>query len=209
MGRRAKFDRDQAVNRVLQEVWKRGFAACSVKFLAEMLGITRSSFYNAFGNREALFREVLERYFDTAPERALLTLDANSRVLFLLTEVFRDICRARAADSEARGCLITNGVTELVGVNESFGPVFAAIVLDGVQAMERLLRQAADHGEMTDDGDLEQKALALQAYMMGLNVTSMVARSEQELWLATRQVLMGLGVYDADADLGTVEISVG
>ncbi|HHL20983.1 MAG TPA: TetR/AcrR family transcriptional regulator, partial [Aliiroseovarius sp.] len=69
MGRPSKFDREAAIDKVMQEVWRNGFERASVKALSERLGITRSSFYNAFDSREALFEKVLARYFAQSPDR--------------------------------------------------------------------------------------------------------------------------------------------
>ena len=59
MARPSKFDRQTAVELVMNDIWRSGFEANSVKAISEKLGITRSSFYNAFGSREALFLEAL------------------------------------------------------------------------------------------------------------------------------------------------------
>ena len=48
MGRPAKFDRDKAIEIIMNEIWKKGYEACSVKALSEKLSITRPSFYHAF-----------------------------------------------------------------------------------------------------------------------------------------------------------------
>ncbi len=196
MGRPAKFNRDEAVETVMNEIWKNGFAACSVKAVSEKLGITRSSFYNAFGDRAALFEEVLERYFSQSPDRALNDGGDKRPVLPLLTRVFREVCRIRAADAQARGCMVINCVAELVGVDDTLGPVLERAVLGNIGRLEFLLRRAAENGEITDNGDLHEKALALQNLLIGLNVMCKVVRSEEELWAAARQTLRGLGLYD-------------
>lgn len=195
MGRPAKFDRQAAVELVMNEIWRHGFEACSVKAISEKLGITRSSFYNAFGSREALFLEALELYFSKSPDKALAKLDSKASVLKVLTDVFREVCRSRAADPEARGCMVVNCVTELVGVDDALGPVLEKTILGSLDRLEHLLDQAAANGEIEDKGDLREKALALQNLLIGLNVMAKVVRSEGDLWAAARQTLEGLGIY--------------
>ncbi len=195
MGRPAKFDRQAAVERVMNEIWRHGFEACSVKAISEKLGITRSSFYNAFGSREALFLEALTLYFTQSPDKALAEMDSKASVLKVLTNVFREVCRSRAADPEARGCMAVNCVAELVGVDDTLGPVLEKAILSSLDRLERLLGQAAANGEIKDKGDLREKALALQNLLIGLNVMAKVVRSESDLWAAARQTLEGLGLY--------------
>ncbi len=197
MGRPIKFDRQAAIELVMNVIWRSGFEACSVKAISEKLGITRSSFYNAFGSREALFLEVLEHYFAQSPDRALAMVDRDASVLKVLTQLFREICRSRAADPEARGCLVVNCVTELVGIDETLGPVLEKAILGILDRLEHLLAQAAANGEIEDKGDLREKALALQNLLIGLNVMAKVVHSEDDLWAAARQTLKGLGLYSA------------
>ena len=195
MGRPTEFDRDQAVEIVMNDIWKNGFEACSIKAISENLGITRSSFYNAFGSREALFEEALELYFSRTPDRVLAQVGSDIRIVPMLTKMFKDVCRTRAADPQARGCMAVNCVAEMVGVNESLGPMLERAVLGSLERLEHLLRRAAANGEIEDRGDLREKALALQNLLIGLNVMCKVVRSEKDLWRAARQTLKGLGVY--------------
>ena len=195
MGRPAEFDRDQAVEIVMNDIWMNGYEACSIKGISEKLGITRSRFYNAFGSREALFEEALELYFSRTPDRVLAQAEGDIRIVPMLTKMFKDVCRTRAADPQGRGCMAVNCVAELVGVNESLGPMLERAVLGSLDRLEHLLRRAAANGEIEDRGDLREKALALQNLLIGLNVMCKVVRSEKDLWRAARQTLKGLGVY--------------
>lgn len=200
MGRPAKFDRETAVGVAMDAIWRKGLQASSAKALSERLKITRSSFYNAFGSREALFEEALRRYFSVAPDRVLNGVPADANVLQILADMFLDLCRVRAADPEARGCLAVNSVVELVGVDPVLGPVMEQAVHGGLDRFEALLRQAAANGEIVDTGELRQKALALQNLVIGLNVLSKVVRSEDDLRAIAELTLKGLGFWPAEAD---------
>jgi TetR/AcrR family transcriptional repressor of nem operon len=194
MGRPPKFDREAAVEAAMNEIWRNGVEASSVKALSQHLGISRSSFYNAFGSREGMFREALSLYFSRTPDHVLADIRPNANVLPVLTGMFREVCRVRAADPEAKGCMAINCVAELVGVDETLGPVLENAVLESLDLLERLLRQAAANGEIEDAGDLREKALALQNLLIGLSVMSKVVRSEEDLWATARQTLEGLGL---------------
>lgn len=180
-------------------IWKHGFEPSSVKALSELLGITRSSFYNTFGSREALLREAIPVYAAQSPDSPLYAPDV-ARALPLICKVFRDICRARSGDPEGRGCLIVNAVCELCPDTEGLGAELADLVLGSAKNLERLLGIARDVGEIPKDANVHALALALQNLMIGLNVFCKVVRSEDELWLLARTTLTGLGLYREVAD---------
>ena len=193
MARPAQFDRKEAVSAAMNAIWRNGFSQSSVKTLSELLGITRSSFYNAFESREALLREALSEYAAQSPD-AVLHAEVTGLVRPLLTAVFRDICRVRASDPEGRGCLVINTVCELCPDTEGLGAELAELVLGSAERLETLLKIARDGGEIPKGADVHALALALQNLMIGLNVLCKVVRSEEELWLLTCTTLDGLGL---------------
>ncbi|MFY0677556.1 MAG: TetR/AcrR family transcriptional regulator [Neptuniibacter sp.] len=180
----------------MQDIWRNGYEASSVKAISEKLGITRSSFYNAFGSREALFLEVLERYSAQTPDRVLNDVKAKTPIKRLLTDFFKSVCKNRISDPEARGCLAVNCVTELVGVDETLGPVMENVVLNSVKRFEHLLRMAAAQGEIIDDCQLHHKALVLQNLLVGLSVMAKIIRSRKDLEAVVEQTLRGLELYE-------------
>lgn len=197
MSRPAKFDRQEALEIVMNEIWRSGYEACSAKAISEKLGITRSSFYNAFGSREALFKEALDAYIANAPDKMLALSEKGESVSALFTRLFKEVCKVRAADPEARGCMAVNCIAELVGVDPVLGPYLEKAVRAKRKRLEQLLRQAADNGEIKDDGNLKAKALALFNLLIGINIMAKVVRSEKELWEAAKAGLIGLGLYRA------------
>jgi TetR/AcrR family transcriptional repressor of nem operon len=195
MGRPSTFDRTEAVEVAMNEIWRRGYEASSAKALSELLGINRSSFYNAFQSREALFLEALDLYFTRSPDRVLNDIPPDASILRTLTSMFREICRVRAADEDAKGCLAVNCLAELVGVDETLGPALADVFQRSLARLESLLRRAAARGEIKDGGDIREKALALKNLLVGLNLMSKVVRNEAELWSVAQQTLKGLKLY--------------
>lgn len=199
MARPRKFDREEAVSLAMNEIWRGGYEANSVKQLSARLGISRSSFYNAFGSREDLFKEVLDRYVRQSPDRPLALATPDMPVRKLLTRTFRDVVRARAADGGERGCLAVNCVAELCNVDDDLGDLLAAALLGSVSRIERLLEWAVQSGELDAGTDRRATALALKNCLIGLNVMCKVVRCEDDLWKTAEATLRGLGLYEDDA----------
>jgi AcrR family transcriptional regulator len=61
-GRPLSFDRDAALEAAMHVFWERGYEAASVADLTAAMGITPPSLYTAFGDKEQLFLEAIERY---------------------------------------------------------------------------------------------------------------------------------------------------
>ena len=195
MGRPTKFDRAEAVELAMREIWRHGYKATSARGLADKLGITRSSFYNAFGSREQLFREVMVLYADQCPDRVLLTqVPLEGSVVELLVDTFRAVCHARAIDPDGKGCMAVNCFAELASTDDVLGTELRMMALGAIDHIEALLGKAAAAGEIKDS-DLRAKALALQNLLIGLQVMAKAVRSEDELWATAKTTLAGLGLY--------------
>src|SRR6516165_10727746 len=63
-GRPRAFDVDEALDRALEVFWRQGYEGTAVSDLTAAMGINRPSLYATFGNKQALFRTVLDRYAD-------------------------------------------------------------------------------------------------------------------------------------------------
>jgi AcrR family transcriptional regulator len=164
MGRHREFDVEKALDAALCVFWRKGYEGASYADLTEATGVERPALYSAFGNKEALFRKALDRYYERY-------LDFIPKALQLPTsrEVAAHILYS-SIDLNTRypshtGCLGINGV--LAGSDES-EPVRQALIdarADGeAQLRERFERAKAD-------GDLPEaaKSDALAAYVMAVS----------------------------------------
>ncbi len=62
LGRPRAFDIDQALERAMEVFWRQGYEGASLVDLTKAMGISAPSLYAAFGNKEGLFRAVLNSY---------------------------------------------------------------------------------------------------------------------------------------------------
>src|SRR5207245_10721957 len=63
-GRPRAFDPDVALERAMHVFWAKGYEGASLSDLTRAMRINRPSLYAAFGNKEQLFRKVLDRYMN-------------------------------------------------------------------------------------------------------------------------------------------------
>ena len=68
LGRPLSFDRDKALNAAMLQFWQTGYETTSVAELTHAMGITAPSLYTAFGDKESLFLESLEKYANPGPK---------------------------------------------------------------------------------------------------------------------------------------------
>src|SRR5215467_221122 len=108
LGRPRAFDRDQALELALDVFWREGYEGASLSDLTEAMGINRPSLYAAFGDKQGLFRKVLDRYFDgpAAYMREALNQPTARAVIEQLLQGTADLLTNR---HNPKGCLSVQG----------------------------------------------------------------------------------------------------
>lgn len=137
-GRPRRFDPEEAVATAQQLFHARGYDAVSVADLTAALGINPPSFYAAFGSKAGLYARVLQRYNsgNAVPLTALLRGDRP--VAECLAAVLEKAARYYAANPEAAGCLVLEGVRcddrDAREAARAYNTAAEAVILDYVAA---------------------------------------------------------------------------
>jgi AcrR family transcriptional regulator len=108
MARPRTFDLDVATERALQLFWRKGYEGTTLEDLTQAMGISRPSFYAAFGNKEGVFKRALERYVAGPAAGALAALEADTarEVAHRLLRFYAD---SVGQPDRPRGCLLVQG----------------------------------------------------------------------------------------------------
>jgi len=194
MGRPAKFCKENAVAIAMEAFWDKGYEAVSVSQLAAAMSITRSSFYNCFKTRDALFEKVIDLYKLQAPDYCLTQLGPNDPIIPAMRTSIKNLCRDRAADPDARGCLIITSLAQ-IAAGDITAPPLVAMMKAKIDRYDFLLTTATERGE-AQISDPSLAARTLLTHMMGINMICKIIRSEEELWAISDQVLTSIGIVE-------------
>ncbi|MGF6514340.1 AcrR family transcriptional regulator [Pseudomonas sp. BT76 TE3572] len=112
MGRPRTFDRDHAVEQALHLFWQQGYDATSLAQLKAGLGggISAPSFYAAFGSKEALFDECVQRYLATFAQVTECLWDESLPPRQAIETALRQSARMQCEEGHPKGCMVTLGM---------------------------------------------------------------------------------------------------
>lgn len=110
-GRPIEFDPDNALHAAMEAFWRHGYEATSLQDLLTAMGISRSSFYQAFGSKHELFERCLALFRERQVKRMLAALEkapsgrdaAVSELVAAGTRQFASVFRAAVARAQAEG----------------------------------------------------------------------------------------------------------
>src|ERR1700744_313237 len=116
-GRPRGFCTDTALDRAMTVFWRKGYEGASLADLTDAMGINPPSLYAAFGNKEGLFRAVLERY--------------DARRADLMGQVLS------APDSKTAARLFLEGVAEFSADTNGRNPPGCLLVQSGLSCSDQ------------------------------------------------------------------------
>lgn len=117
MPRPRSFDEADVLAKARDAFWLNGYTATSISDLERATGLSRTSLYQAFGDKRQLYGRVLAAYREEGHARVRRMLaaapDLRAAVRGLLSFAVASARDDQARDGVCRGCLIANATVEL------------------------------------------------------------------------------------------------
>src|ERR1700736_1433983 len=107
-GRPRAFDPDAVLDRAMHVFWAQGYEGASLSDLTRAMRINRPSLYAAFGNKEQLFRKVLDRYMQ-GPLAFFGKALAAPKARDVVEQIFLGVARMAENPRIPAGCLRVQG----------------------------------------------------------------------------------------------------
>ncbi|MEJ3744974.1 TetR/AcrR family transcriptional regulator [Actinomycetes bacterium KLBMP 9797] len=193
-GRPRAFDEDAALDRALEVFWRQGYEGTALSDLTAAMGINRPSLYGAFGNKEALFRRVLDRYIDGPggfAAAALAEPQARDVVERLLTGAVE-----LTTGPGHPGCLSVRNAQACGPDSDSVRHEVVGRREAGFRALRERLERARDEGDLPTGADPAALARYVHTVSDGIAAQAANGATADEL---RRVVAVALQVWPTDA----------
>ncbi|MES0808483.1 TetR/AcrR family transcriptional regulator [Roseibium sp. SCPC15] len=117
-GRPRSFDEAAALEAAMKVFWQKGFEATSLDDLTKAMGLSRSSFYSAFGCKQSLFLQALEHYSKNGIRNLRKVADtAEDDAVDAMMQALSD------PKGGPQGCMLINCITELAPHDEKVAEI--------------------------------------------------------------------------------------
>ena len=107
------FDEDKAVEAAMLLFWEKGYTDTSMADLLKATGLTKGSFYNAFGSKYDLFVKALLKYDLENRCMILQELIAMDSPIKSIETFLNSLVDESAGDTNKKGCFIVNTAVDL------------------------------------------------------------------------------------------------
>jgi TetR/AcrR family transcriptional regulator, copper-responsive repressor len=156
MSGKPQFDEGGVIDAAIQVFWRHGYSAASISDLTQATGLSRSSLYQRFGDKDGLFQEALAAYLERLMRRMETVQGGTARAR--LDTLLRSFLPGAASAARPAGCLIARSCAELAELSEAAQAKAVSAASRQRQVILGLLRDGHAGGELADDADLDALA---------------------------------------------------
>jgi TetR/AcrR family transcriptional regulator, transcriptional repressor for nem operon len=192
MARPREFDETTVLEAAMNCFWAQGFEQTSVRDLADKMGITGASLYNAFGDKRSLYRQAFTHYLMQSVRDRVDRLE-KLRPAAAIQAFFDEIIDRSVDDKQRRGCMLVNAALELAPYDSEF----RKLVVEEMIFIEAFFRRCVAAGQK--DGSIittrpaDEVAKLLLSVLLGIRVLARTRPQREVLEGAARGALALVG----------------
>jgi AcrR family transcriptional regulator len=160
---RAQFDRDDVIDKAIELFWHHGYSASSMQQVVKATGLQPGSIYLAFGNKEGLFREALERYGQKSLARIQEVLAGAPSVGEGICRIFEGNIQA-STEQNYCSCFLVKTQLELAAEGNDLHEL-AAKKLQDIEALFQSCLEKEFAPELS-----RQRAISIMLHLFGMRV---------------------------------------
>ncbi|MFI9050731.1 TetR/AcrR family transcriptional regulator [Streptomyces sp. NPDC053427] len=167
------FNPDVVLDDAVRVFWRQGMPATGIQALVSATGLSRSSLYATFGNKDGLYAAALERYITQHSTPAFAALAAGPSGLTAIEEFFTGLIGVRCSGPVAGwGCMVTNAHAGPECADPAIRELLDAHHRSLQSAMRAALSTAEGLGQLAARVDLDAAAAVLATLAYGVNLRS-------------------------------------
>lgn len=193
MGRPREFSEAETLDAAMRVFWEKGYEGASLGDLTRAMGINRSSLYSSFGDKEALFRRVVDRY-GQGPMYFLQDALNQRTAREVIETLLRGTVNFLSDASHPKGCLTLQGGLTCGTGSENVKQLLIDWRKNGLLQLQKRMQQARSEGDLPKNVDPTSLARYVFILVNGLGVQAVNGASHAEMKAAIDLALKSMPV---------------
>jgi TetR/AcrR family transcriptional repressor of nem operon len=172
MARTKDFDEDEVLAKAVRLFWHKGYNGTSMQDLVDGLGISRSSLYDTYGDKHALFMKSLESYKNTVSSQMCTIISDTVSAKEAIKQLLDLTTSQLLSDEQHNGCFMVNAEVEVAPHDKEV----SSMICQGDQQVEdafyRAIKKGQENGELNNKKDARALARFIFNTVKGIRVSA-------------------------------------
>jgi len=179
-GRPPAFNHEEALEKAMQTFWTFGYEGTSMAALIESMDMNKPSIYAAFGNKEALFNQVLDKY--VSGPSAFVKEAISEPTSYLVAKTFlTKAVELLTQHQHPRGCMIVQGALSCGPEAEMIQKKLIAYRTNLEESFKKRFDLAKVNKELPEDANTTLLAKYVTTLHQGISVQASSGASKDAL----------------------------
>ena len=180
-GRPRTFQRDAALEAAMMTFWQRGFEETGVDDLVRAMGISTSSLYSTFGDKEALFLSALDLYQSTRGHYIEAALEGSGSAREAFQGLFETAAFELTRRDQPKGCMLALAMPTCSPKLEPLRSKLNYKRAHSLRGFVKRLRDAIESTELPLSTDIRALADFLMTTLQGMSLQARSGMTREKL----------------------------
>lgn len=169
-GRPLGFDPAEAMETAMNVFWEKGYDGASLDDLLQATNISKSSFYNAYGNKSGLFEQCLDLFCDKQIALLEQGLKETPNGRDFIEKFLRELVLDVRLNKPHFGCFIMNTAHEFAGRDVHISQLVSNATIRFNEIMQRAIKNGQNTGTITKEKDSKALAYYVMSSIAGIRL---------------------------------------
>jgi TetR/AcrR family transcriptional repressor of nem operon len=161
MARTKDFDENEVLSKAIRLFWHKGYNGTSMQDLVDGLGISRSSLYDTYGDKHALYIKALESYQNSSGSEMCTIISNTPSAKEAIKQLLEFITRNMLNDKQHKGCFMVNAGVEVAPHDAEVND----LLCKNEQQLEDVFYKTIKRGQESGEMKTTQDAMALTRFI--------------------------------------------
>lgn len=178
MGRPRTFTTEAVVDAAIEQFRSSSFSATSTDQLCDCTGLSRSSLYNTFRSKSAIFSAALSRYDQTQTADRATYIDGDGTGAELLERLLRQTITLQFETEDHRVCMVLAASVELGRSDNEIAELARNNLAAFAETVTRVIERGQHDGSLRADLPAAELAGLLHAMLNGLQIVGRISADD-------------------------------
>lgn len=198
VGRPRTFDRDDALTKAMHVFWEKGYEGTTMADLTASIGMKAPSIYAAFGNKDAIFKEVVSHYLPIVVNNQLGALNNTSNISAAVEKALDECVRLFTSKDNPHTCLIMTAAINASPEHQEHVELLKRLRKDYKETWRKRFVIAKEEGQLSVELEPKELAEYFMTLIQGMALSAKDGATRDDLVKTTKMGIQTLKQFQVN-----------